>query len=197
MATFGPTAPSADTYINYFNDTTNYSGGTTFVIDATFSNTINRALMQWDVSSIPTGALVSSATIDWRIDGASSTTLTGTGTIYPVTRSVNIATCFWDVTSPWTADGAEGDYDASFGSQFTLLNGAKPANQTITVTTAVQKALTSYRFSNLITLLGRRDTEPTAGQAHLIQSKEGTTPPTLTIVYTTGYGGMLLTGAGS
>ena len=187
MPTYGPSNATADTFLSKFHNTTNYNSNTVADIAAPFSNVANRALLQFDVSTIPTGAVVSSATIAARIVVSSGPT--GNFIVYPVTRQPTFSQCTWNVYSTgnnWTTAG--GDYDASFGDTIAFQATATPFDHNWSVPISVQKALTSYRQGSNIILIARCASEAGGGTGtYYVSTIDGVQEATLTVVYTTGH----------
>src|SRR6187551_1462963 len=54
--------PTADTYLSKVSATTNYGSATTFSVEPE-NNNLKRAIMRFNVSSVPAGATIVSATL--------------------------------------------------------------------------------------------------------------------------------------
>lgn len=221
MPTFGPTNPDRDATITDLNPTYNYGVFTTLLLDwfNAGGGTIGqcRALLAWDVSSIPLGVTVSSATLDFVVQ---NNTLTGSvactayamnlespsnpGVVFIEGSGNGAATgdgATWNTINGvdnWIDAGAQSDIDIPSASVFTIANGE--TTKSIDVKTAIQAALNSYRDANgRIALLLKRDTYTGVLTNYRLWSKNAGTPanrPLLTINYSTGSTTMTLTGAG-
>lgn len=205
MATYGPTSVSRDAWIFELSPTFNYGAAVYLDIGWAATGQKRNTCLTWDVSTIPTGAIVSAASvvISYQAEALSTDRA---GTLYPCTRLITEGTgngsatgdgATWntyDGSSAWTAAG--GDIDASFGSAFTLTNST--ADLTIDATTAVSKALSDYRSGNFITLMAMADVNLVATGEFWRGDHKGTTPATLSVTYTlpTGYKNLLLLGVG-
>ena len=200
MATFGPVNPDRDTLIESVNTTYNYGQRNTLWLDW-FNPGGARAMLAWDVSSIPVGNIVSSATLSFVIqsnglsgatgyhacamrtaDSGDSVFVEGSGT-----GSATGDGATWesfDGTYSWTTAGAEDDF-VSPGSAFTVTTGE--TTKSIDVKIAIQDALDSYRDSSgLIALLLKRDNESGSSQTLRFWSNQAVNPanrPLLTIVH--------------
>lgn len=207
MPTFGPTNPDRDaTLVNgAAYDNTNWGASNIVYLDyGPGAYLATRPVLAWDVSGIPLGAVVTSATLDFVIqsNGLSGATACG---VYPMTHAETGGVVFvegtgtgtatgdgatWlttDGTTAWDSGGG-GDINATFKSAFSVTSGE--TTKSINATTAIQSALNTYRDSNgRIALLLKRDTE--SGASNLLrfwslQAAVGANRPTLTIVYTVG-----------
>lgn len=203
MPTFGPTVPARDAMIENANPTFNY--GARNIVEATRYNPgDSRTVAAWNVSGVPTGVVVGTASIAAVIQQNTLSGATGFG-VFPVipnefhfaegtgTGSATGDGVTWNAIysgTNWTTPG--GDYDAAFKSAFSATSGLTTI--TIDVKTALQKALDSYRdINNLIALLLKRDSESGSSAFFRLWSKQADTPAnawTLTFDYTVP-GGML------
>lgn len=200
MPTFGPSNPDRDTHISSFEPTYNFGQRNTLWLDW-FNPGGARMLMAWDVSSIPIGATVSSATLDFVIQSNGLSGATGYHA-YPMEVGDTLGVVFVEGsgTGSATGDGATwntyngvdnwdtagaGDDIIGPGSAFTVTTGE--TTKSIDVKIAIQAALDGCRDSNgRIALLLQRDDESGSSQTLRFWSNQAVTPanrPLLTIVY--------------
>lgn len=214
MPTFGPANPDRDAHIEGLNPTFNYGQRNTLWLDW-LTTAASRVLLAWDVSSIPVGAVVSSATLDFVIQTNGLSGATGYGA-YPASPDVS-QNLFVEGTGTGSAtgdgatwltfdgssvfDSAGGDYIAASKSAFNVTTGE--TTKSIDVKTAVQAALDNYRDgSDNIALLLKRDNESGLLQSLRFWSNQAATPanrPLLTIDYVVPSGtsgSLMLLGAG-
>ena len=110
-----------DTYLSQQNPTTNYNSDTFIAVDGDDpggSTNDLAALMRWDISSLPAGAVATSASITVRVTNQSS----GTYNLYEALKSWNEVTATWNTTdgsTSWQSSGAQGALDRNS----TLLGG--------------------------------------------------------------------------
>ncbi len=214
MPTFGPVNPDRDTHIVELNPTFNYGQRNTLWLDWQTTGAC-RILLAWDVSSIPVGAVVSSATLAFvvqtnTLSGATGyhayamTPLSHGGAVFIEGSGTGSATgdgATWDTCNgvdSWNGPGAGDDYTTLNQSPFSVTTGE--TTKSIDVKTAVQVALDNYRDSNgRIALLLKRDDESGSSQLLRFWSNQASTPsdrPVLTINYTLSKGAMTLLGVG-
>jgi len=105
--TFQPSA--ADSWLDQKNDTTNYGSDTTMTVDSHRLGVSRngRAVVQFDISQIPTGSTVSSATLSLYASAVPASTRTYYAHV--ITTSWAEGTVTWN--TPWTTPG--GDSNAS------------------------------------------------------------------------------------
>lgn len=199
MPTFGPENSLRDTFIQSGNPTFNWGARNLLQLDW-FNPGEQRAMLCWDVNTIPTGVTVSSATLDMVVQnntlalevdcGAYPMLVLPSGDHFVEGTGLGSATgdgatwSTYDGSTSWTTAG--GDYDAGFKSSFSI--APSETTKSIDVTTAVQKALTSYRGSGgTIAILLRRDTYSGSLTNYRLWSEQAATSanrPVLTINYT-------------
>ena len=199
--------PDRDATITDLNPTFNYGVFTTLLLDW-FNSGVGecRALLAWNVSSIPVGDKVSSATLDFVVQ---NNTLTGSvacsayamnletpsspGVVFIEGSGNGSATgdgATWNTINGvdnWIDPGAQSDIDIPSASAFTI--APSETTKSINVTTAIQAALDYYRDMNgRIALLLKRNTYTGALTNYRLWSKNAGTPanrPVLTIVHST------------
>lgn len=123
---------TADTWIDYYNQDTNYAADTELQIDPQGSGR-NRALLRFDLSSIPAGSTIISATLVLTVNAAQ----TGhTVNIYRVITDWTETDVTWNQATTGTAWTAGGDYDSGtiWGSYSPDVTGSR----VISLTTLVQ-----------------------------------------------------------
>jgi len=198
VMTYGPSTPTRDTRINEFAPTENYGVTTQCAVLSPFAGQRSAALLAFDVTSIPVGSTVSSATllfkVAWNTLGAPQA-----AHVFALTRLFTEGTESGGTTNTgatwnkynsaaqggnnWTTAG--GDWDATNGVAFNIPTGTSPLS--IDVTTAVQQALDNHRISDIISLIVRTDATLGANQGAAVYLKEDGTAsnrPTLEITYT-------------
>ena len=190
--------PNRDTLIESLHPTYNYGQRNTLWLDW-FNPGGARVLLAWDVSSIPLGVVVVSATLDFVIQSNGLSGATGYGT-YPASpdefqnlfvEGTGTGSATGDGATWLTFDGSTvfsspgGDYIVSSKSAFNVTTGE--TTKSIDVKTAVQAALNNYRDSNgWIAILLKRDDESGSAQTLRFWSNQAATPanrPVLTITY--------------
>ena len=91
--------PLMDTYVQY-GSTADYSSE--IYIDASDHGSRTTGLMQWDLSSIPTGATIVSATADFVLSGFTTTSYQSANGIYPSVDFHMVNKSWTDSTVVWT-----------------------------------------------------------------------------------------------
>ena len=98
---------TADTYIDGGNTTTNYGASTSLIVDG---KPDDGALLKWDLSSIPAGSTLQSATLSINVTGTSADTYE----IYELKRSWTELQATWkkaNSSTNWQSAGAQGSLD--------------------------------------------------------------------------------------
>ena len=98
---------TADTYIDNGNTTTNYGASASLIVDG---KPDDGALLKWDLSSIPAGSTLQSATLSINVTGTS----TDTYEIYELKRSWTELQATWkkaNSSTNWQSAGAQGSLD--------------------------------------------------------------------------------------
>ena len=185
-------SPTKDTYLHGGATTTNYGGCTTFEISRYYNR---RALLQFDLTSIPADATIVSATLKLTQTASSSTTGTDNIEARMLTNSwtegsgactgVSNTVANWNqrVTGQnWATVGGGGDYNSTVYATTSV--GTAPGDYTWNLLTMVN-AWRSGTTNNGI-LLKFASEETTYSRSHTFASREHATSayrPTLTIVY--------------
>lgn len=217
MPTLGPANPDRDAHIEGLNPTYNYGQRNTLWLDW-LTTAASRVLLAWDVSSIPEGAVVTNATLNFVIQTNALSASTnysayainpqyGTNDHFTEGSGTGSATgdgATWqtyDGSSSWNDPGADSDYDTLTRTLFTVNTSDTTAG--IEVTATVQGALDNYRDNNgFIALLLKRDNESGSLQSLRFWSNQAVNPanrPVLTIDYVVPSGtsgSLMLLGAG-
>jgi hypothetical protein len=170
-------APSEDTYIDSNNSSTNFGSSTGMTIDKSGGGAGNqRALLNFDLSSIPAGATINSATLTMEatnIDGPLNID------VYEVLENWSEANATWDerdTATSWTTAG--GEFNATAEA---TLNTSSTGQHTWDITALVQDWIDGTRVNNGI-LVGSPDTGTNVTATY--DSSEGSVSPLLQIDYT-------------
>jgi hypothetical protein len=135
------------------------------------------AALRWDLSSIPTGATVSSATVTLNVTNPSPQTYG----VYELKKAWNEGQLTWNQAAtgtPWATAGAKGATDR--GAQIASVTPTQIAPYTFTVPASVVQGWLNNPSSNNGILLAHT----TNFDGFIFGTKEGTSPPKLTINYT-------------
>ena len=180
---------SADTYIDKGSTGLNYGASTSLWIDRSGGAIGNqRILLQFDFGSLPTGATITSATLQMQAryfsgDGDDSVGLN----VYEVTQSwgegngngsIGINGATWNqrqLLSPWNQSG--GSYNTTPTAS---LNTSSTGQHSWNVTSLVQAWFSGTKTNNGL-IVGSPDS---GGDSFRYDSREGATPPQLVIAYT-------------
>ena len=139
------------------------------------------AALRWDLSQIPAGATVSTASVTLNITNPSPQTYGA----YDLKRAWNESQISWNQAStgtPWATAGAKGTTDR--GSQIASVTPTNIAPYTFTIPASVVQGWVSAPSSNNGILLAHT----TNFDGFVFGTKEGAQPPKLTINYTTSGG---------
>jgi Bacterial Ig-like domain len=175
----------ADGGLTELAPTTNNGTATTLKVDGNDPDPSGGdlyAALGWDLSQIPSGATVSSATVTLNLTNAS---LQSYGA-YELKRVWNEGQLSWNQAAtgtPWATAGAKGTTDR--GSQIASVTPTNIAPYTFTIPASVVQGWVSAPSSNNGILLANT----TNSDGFVFQTKEGANPPKLTINYTTSGGG--------
>jgi hypothetical protein len=175
----------ADAGLTELAPTTNNGTATTLKVDGVDPDPGGGdlyAALRWDLSQIPAGATVSNASVTLNITNASPQTYGA----YDLKRAWNESQLTWNQAAtgtPWATAGAKGATDR--GSQIASLTPTNIAPYTFTLPASVVQGWVSAPSSNNGILLANT----TNFDGIVFQTKEGATPPKLTINYTTSGGG--------
>jgi len=176
--------PGKDTYLSSASATSNYGSQATFDLGYYSKGTDNyRVLLEFDITAIPAGSTIDSATLDLYCSQATGTADACSG--YRITRTNWVELeATWNKFSTaggnWTTAG--GDYDATTPTPFTFTLPTTTGAKSYSCTAFVQDALDNR--SGIVEILLRKNTESAGGYV-LYHSDEGTTKPVLTVNYTT------------
>ncbi|NIV45881.1 MAG: DUF4347 domain-containing protein, partial [Gammaproteobacteria bacterium] len=170
-------APIEDTYIDNNNNTTNFGSSSGMTIDKSGGGAGNqRALLKFDLSFIPAGATINSATLTMEatsIDGALNID------IYEILENWSETTATWndrDTGTSWTDAG--GTYNPTAEA---TLNTNSTGQHTWDISALVQAWVDGTSANNGI-LIGSPDTGTNVTATY--ESREGSVGPILTIDYT-------------
>jgi hypothetical protein len=140
------------------------------------------AALRWDLSQIPAGATVTSASVTLNVTNPSPQTYGA----YELKKAWNEGQLTWSQAatgSPWATAGAKGTTDR--GAQIASLTPTNIAPYTFTVPASVAQGWLNTPSSNNGILLAHT----TNFDGFVFDTKEGTQPPKLTVNYTTSGGG--------
>jgi len=178
LATTVTLPASQDSWVEQANQSTNHGGDTTLRVQGGTGPTAKkRALVQFDLSSIPACASVSSAILKLQI--GSSTTST-THEVRAITQSWTEGGVTWlsrDGTNSWSAAG--GAFSGTVTANATTGTAAGPITWDVTADVLSFLAGSSPNNGWIVKVAS----EGTA-VAHTYDSREGTTPPSLAVTYT-------------
>jgi acid phosphatase type 7 len=176
---------AADAGLSELAPTTNNGTATTLKVDGDDPDPGGGdlyAALRWNLSQIPAGATVSSATITLNITNPSPQTYGA----YELKKSWNEGQVTWNQAAtgtPWTTTGAKGATDRS--PQIASVTPTTVAPYTFTIpASVVQGWLNSPSSNNGIVLA-----HTTNFDGFVFGTKEGVQPPKLTVNYTTSDGG--------
>ena len=187
-----------DTYVNATSKTTNYGADTTFSVEG--ENTrLKRALLLFNLSSVPTGASITSAILTLeKVGGDNKSDTIG---VYALTRSwvegnsIANSGATWntyDGTANWTTGG--GDFYAIPYASATITGVNGPKNWD--VTNLVQEWVDGTRINYGVMV--RRNPEANGNRRiHNFSSREGTSAPKLIITYSNVISGRVYTDEGT
>lgn len=174
-----------DTYLYKNNPTTKYGGDSTLVVDGDVTVDANdyerSALIKWDVSSIPTGAFINTASIRVNVTNVS----TDRYDVYQLLRDWSESQADWNdyaSGSGWQTAGAQGSNDRGTVSLRTTPGSNSSGLETFSLNDAATR------------LIGEWVATPASNYGLIIQdygqdnsyqfdSREGSTPPRLTVQY--------------
>src|SRR5215210_5295058 len=171
----------ADAGLSELAPTTNNGTATTLKVDGDDPDPGGGdlyAALRWNLSSIPAGATVNSATITLNISNPSPQTYG----VYELKKAWNEGQLTWNVAAtgtPWATAGAKGTTDR--GSQIASVTPTNIASYTFTIPASVVQGWLNAPSSNSGILLAHT----TNDDGFIFDSKEGTQPPKLAITYTT------------
>jgi glucose/arabinose dehydrogenase/PKD repeat protein len=140
------------------------------------------AALRWDLSQIPAGATVTSASVTLNVSNPSPQTYAA----YELKRAWNEGQLNWNQAAtgtPWATPGAKGTTDR--GSQIASVTPTTIAPYTFTIPASVVQGWLNNSFSNNGILLAHT----TNFDGFVFDTKEGAQPPKLTLNYTTSGGG--------
>jgi hypothetical protein len=136
------------------------------------------AALRWDLSQIPAGATVTSATVTLNISNPSPQTYGA----YELKKAWSEGQVNWNVAAtgaPWASAGAKGATDR--GSQIASVTPTNVAPYTFTIPVSVVQGWLNAPSSNNGIVLA----DTTNYDGFVFDSREGASPPKLTINYTT------------
>src|SRR5919112_590655 len=169
----------ADSGLSELAPTTNNGANTTLKVDGDDPGGKDLyAALRWDLSQIPAGATVTSATVTLNISNPSPQTYGA----YELKRAWSEGQVNWNVAAtgtPWATAGAKGATDR--GSQIASVTPTNIAPYTFSIPTSVVQGWLNAPSSNNGILLA----DPTNFDGFVFDTREGASPPKLTINYTT------------
>ena len=176
-------SPIKDTYIDSANPSINYGSDTVIRMDeATGGLGDGRVLLQFDLSSIPSGATITSATLQVEASGKSGAA--GDSSIinvYEVTEAWDEGAATWDERQALTAWGGDAGAADTTPPNPPSLKASGLGAQTWDITDLAQDWQTGTKINNGLMLAS-----PDIGTVVFdYVSREGATPPQLVITYTT------------
>jgi hypothetical protein len=181
---------AADGGLSELSPNANSGAATTLKVDGDDPDPGGRdlyAALRWDLSQIPAGATVSSATVTLSISNhANDTGTPQTYGAYELKRSWNEGQVNWNQAAtgaPWATAGAKAATDR--GPKIADVRPAALGSYTFTIPASVVQGWLSTPSSNNGILLA----DTTSFDGFVFSTKEGTAPPRLTLTYTTGGGG--------
>lgn len=189
---FTDQANSIETFIRSASPTTNFGSGTTFQVGTDAISLLNRSLIKWDLSSIPAGSVVISATLSIYVSFDNSDN-TRTMRAYRVKRAWVEGQATWNIYSTGNNWGTAGcantttDREATdIGNVSVLSNLAVNAEVQISLTPSKVQEWISGALNNYGMLL-KVDTETAQDQYIYYAHEHATagTKPKLVITYTT------------
>jgi hypothetical protein len=151
-----------DTWVDQTNSTTSYGSDTTLKIRPS-AGVDQRALVQFDLSSIPPASIVLNATL-----------------YLTVTNGGNYAVQFYPVTQPWSETvtwDTQPTFDATSAGNLSL------SITSCTRVSAFSTALVSSWINDPATNYGIYLYPPNGSGQAIFSSREGANPPTLVITY--------------
>jgi hypothetical protein len=163
---------------------TNNGSATTLKVDGDDSDPGGKdlyAALRWDLSQIPAGATVTSATVTLNISNPSPQTYG----VFELKRAWSEGQVNWNVAAtgtPWATAGAKGATDR--GSQIASVTPTNVAPYTFTIPASVVQGWLNDPSSNNGIVLAHT----TNSDGFVFDSRDGTSPPKLTINYTGGVG---------
>ena len=175
----------ADAGLSELAPTTNNGAATTLKVDGDDPDPGGKdlyAALRWDLSQLPAGATVTSATVTLNISNPSPQTYGA----YELKRAWSEGQINWNVAAtgmPWATAGAKGATDR--GSQIASVTPTNIAPYTFTIPASVVQGWLNAPTTNNGILLAHT----TNFDGFAFDTREGTTPPKLTVNYTTGGGG--------
>ena len=180
----------ADAGLSELSPTTNNGSATTLKVDGDDPDPGGGdlyAALRWNLSQVPAGATVSSATVTLNISNHSNDTGTPqTYGAYELKRSWNEGQLNWNQAAtgaPWATAGAKATTDR--GSKIASVTPAALGSYTFTIPASVVQGWLSAPSSNNGLLLA----DTTNFDGFVFDTREGTTAPKLTVNYTTSGGG--------
>ena len=174
-------APVADAGLTELSPTTNNGTATTLKVDGNDPDPNGGdlyAALRWDLSQVPAGATVTSASVTLNVTNPTAQAYGA----YELKRSWSEGQLSWNQAatgSPWAAAGAKGTADR--GSKIADLTPTTIAPYTFTIPASVVQGWLSAPSSNNGILLAHT----TNDDGFVFNTREGVTPPKLTVNYST------------
>jgi glucose/arabinose dehydrogenase/PKD repeat protein len=180
----------ADAGLSELSPTANSGTATTLKVDGDDPDPGGKdlyAALRWDLSQVPAGATVSSATVTLSITNHSNDTGTPqTYGAYELKRTWSENQMTWNQAAtgaPWATAGAKATTDR--GPKIASVTPTALGSYTFTIPASVVQGWLSAPSTNNGILLA----DPTNFDGFVFRTKEGTSPPKLTVNYTTAGGG--------
>jgi len=174
----------ADAGLSELAPTTNNGSANTLNVDGDDPDPGGKdlyAALRWDLSQIPAGATVTSATVTLNISNPSPQTYG----VFELERAWSEGQVNWNVSAtgtPWATAGAKGATDR--GSQIASVTPTNVAPYTFTIPASVVQGWLNDPSSNNGIMLAHT----TNYDGFVFDSRDGASPPKLTINYTGGVG---------
>ena len=143
MATVVNLSPSKDTFLDQNGPTTNYGSQTHIEVYPRIGSTASRrVIIHFDLSSIPSGSVINSATL--KLTETATYGSTRTIAVHKLTTSWSEASATWN--SPWTTTGGDYNATASTTTSISWTGVLKTDNWTLTsdVNSFVNGGATNY-----------------------------------------------------
>jgi DNA-binding phage protein len=170
--------PEADAGLTELSPTANNGSATSFKVDGVDPDPSGGdlyAALRWDLSQIPAGATVSGATVTLNVT-------TQTFGAYDLKKAWSEGQVTWNQAatgSPWATAGAKGATDR--GTKIASVTPTAKAPYTFTIPASVVQGWVSTPSTNNGILLAHT----TNDDGFIFDSREGATPPKLSVTYST------------
>ncbi len=181
-----------DTYIQRGNATTNYGGSTRLRVDGSPDADERSALIKWEVSSIPDGAFISTASIRLNITNRSANSYQ----VYQLLRNWNEDQATWNQYasgSGWQTVGAQGTSDRGDTSLGATPGSSSTGLETFSLNASGLQLISDWVNNVFINNYGLIIQDYSQTDSYQFHSSEDSSPPRLTVehcssIYGTGTG---------